>query len=870
MLDFLKQLSSHRTNCCSGSYLQTIRFQEVLDPGRVDRNERPRKFILSNNSEVPLSLKRSQSQSCDPHRAHIILELGDFEETVGRVNQEDLDTSRGSRSANFSYKISAKVPVDTVGVHRYPIDWNRRQELQGSTRSLGWIIVRVALSEGIKMVSIESPLTLRNTSDIDLLCEVRDHGGLSILWRCVVPKKHDGEIFVSVPADIVPSLNGQSRTFGAVALAKECEVNHEADAPPIGIDVATHISLPPLSSPSSVDKGIIDERNVSLRVLRPRQVRSPAFNRERLKIPLNICSLRVGSSDELISSIPEQRMLVFRSALTIQNHLALPIQVQVRIKQSTPISEINEKSLELHSWIDLGLLNCADTSSWAGATPTDTAEIRVRVMGNAGEPSRQFPSWSSPVTIPSEIIDDDLNRSHTKLGKLKIVDCSNAPLLISIAIWRGRIPQEKVSLQDNMRNFSRKLPIASRIISLFCPFWIVDGSGLDLQYQSKNFVAGQAEPSSGFDQRSCDIDTVSSLGLGELLDARDFVYLPSRISFQVLMLGEEGASQLFVRRRLTREHTTRDSISSWSDPIPLAMDNNAHFDISVPPPPKIHASGAKVLGASDTEEPFALRARSIRAPEALGGSHGTRLIHIVCRFAIVNDLGQEIEILDSSSRFSPIIIPADGRPRPFHFDDSMPLRFRPKEYGWIWSGRFHVKRNIREMTLRLRHGLKGHTAIFSIEFHFQTQSGTCVIVFRPAARAPYRIENHSKLQCDSGDAALFMFLTVNFYIDSSQPCSRFNIDKYLVWEKTYFGESTNSHCKTMSFCLITMQSLLGTILSMGGELSNSTWQILGNFEPIRIAVPSALSKLTLLFPDPSWSFYVPISSAELSRMVLLA
>lgn len=270
----------------------------------------------------------------------------------------------------------------------------------------------------------------------------------------------------------------------------------------------------------------------------------------------------------------------------------------------------------------------------------------------------------------------------------------------------------------------------------------------------------------GFEQKSRDIDSFSSLGLGELLDDRDFVYLPSRNSFQVLMLGEESATQLFVRRRLTRERITRDSISSWSDPIPLTMDNNACFDISIPPPLKIYTSAAKILGASDAEEPFALRARSMQAPEALGGSHGTRLIHIVCRFAIVNDLGQAIEILDSSSQFSPIIIPADGRPRPFHFDDSRPLRFRPKEYGWVWSGRFHVKRNLRELTLRLRHGLKGHTAIFTIEFHFRSQTGTCVIVFRPATRAPYRIENHSKLQCAFG-YALFLVTYVNFFICTS-------------------------------------------------------------------------------------------------------
>jgi len=717
----------------------------VLDSDRLDRKERARKFILSNGSEVPLSLKRSQSQSCDPHRAHIVLELGDFEETVGRVDQDDLDTSRGSRSTNFSYKVTAKVPVDTVGVHRYPLDWNRRQEYQATapeskSRSLGWIIVRVALSEGVKLVSIESPLSLKNTSDINLLCEVRDHGGLSVLWRCIVAKDK-GEHrngFISVPADIVPSLQGRSRTFGAVALGKECEVEHEVDAPYTGLDVATHIVLPPPSSPSSVGKGMIDEKNINLRVLGPQSRRS---------VPLNICSLRIGSSDELISAIPEQRMLVFRSALTIQNHLALPVQVQVRIKGDSSQPDGQPENTDVLSWTDLGVLQCAAICRWAGARPTDTAEVRVRVTGHGGEPSRQFPSWSSPVTIPCEHFDEP-TRVQSKHGKLKVFDSSNVPLQISIALWKGRLPPEKVSSQENIRDYSAKLPISSRIVCLFCPFWIVDGSGLDLQYQSKSFIAGQAEADLGSasDHDTSQCDTASSLGLGELLDDRDFIYLPSRISFQVLMIGEEGSTHLFARRRLTREETSRDSVSSWSDPIVLTGDDRAYCDISVPPPPKILLPGAKILGTSDVEEPFALRARLVRAPEALGAIHGTKLIHIVCRYAVVNELGQEIEILDSSSRFSPIAVPADGRPRPFHFDDSGPLRFRPKEYGWIWSGRFNVKRNRRELTLSLRHGLKGHTAIFNVEFHSKTPAGTCVIVFRPATHAPYRIENHSKFR----------------------------------------------------------------------------------------------------------------------------
>ena len=709
---------------------------------------------------MPLSLKRSQSQSCDPHRAYITLELGDFEETVGRVDQDDLDTSRGSRSTNFTYKVTAKVPVDTVGVHRYPLEWNRRQEFQAPSagsrsQSLGWIIVRVALSEGIKLVSIESPLVLKNMSDVDILCEVREHGGLSLLWRCIVPKDRGEQkaAFVSVPADIVQSLRGRNRSFGAVALSKDCNVEHEVDAPPTDIDVATRMSLPPPYSPSSIGKGVICEKNIDVRVLRSQR----RFLQSE-SIPLNICGLRIGSfsldqgsksrhpSQKMVAVVPEQRMLIFRSSLTIENHLALPVQVQVRIKENLTGAGELSKTFDSVGWTDLGVLSCAENSRWAGARTTDTVEIRIRVYGHAGEPSRQFPSWSPPVTIPSEQIDGDATRATSRLAKLKVFDSSSVPLLISIALWRGVLPPEKVSSQDNIRNFSEKIPVASRVVSLFCPFWIVDGSGLDLQYKSRAFVAGQAEVDlrSRNDSTAQEGGTVFSLGLGELLDDKEFIHLPSRISFKVLMIGEEGSTQLFARRRLTREEPSRDAVSSWSDPIPLTMRNQAYCDISVPPPPKILSAGRTILGASDVEDPFSLRARLVHAPEALGGLHGTKLIHIVCRYAVVNELGREIEIRDNSSRLTPIVVPADGRPRPFHFDDSGPLRFRPIEFGWVWSGSFSVRRNRLELTMRLRHRLKRHTSIVNVEFHSKTAAGTCVIVFRTATHAPYRIENHSK------------------------------------------------------------------------------------------------------------------------------
>ena len=90
------------------SILQTLRFREVLDNDRSKRGEHAAEIILASCSEAPLTLKRSLSQTCDPHRAYIYLELGDFEDTVGRINHGDFDVPKGKRSTNFLFKATLR------------------------------------------------------------------------------------------------------------------------------------------------------------------------------------------------------------------------------------------------------------------------------------------------------------------------------------------------------------------------------------------------------------------------------------------------------------------------------------------------------------------------------------------------------------------------------------------------------------------------------------------------------------------------------------------------------------------------------------------------------------------------------------------
>ena len=320
-----------------------IRFQEVLDSNRTKRGESAGKVILSNGSKVPLTLKRSISQSCDPHKAFIYLELGSFEDTVGRVNPDDFSIPRGSRSSTFFYKAAAKIPVDTVGVYRYPLDKNidPRADLDiqhADSRSLGWIIVRVALSGGTKVISVESPFVLKSSADADLLCEVRDYNYQSIIWRCLVPKQgtHGEAGFVSVPADIVPFIHDESYSFTITALARCTPQLHEVDLQSEQRDEAIQIAATPPFSPQSFRRGLINEREVVLSTITPRHY-LPS-NESSEKVHLSVCSLRIGnlsSGDTTVTKIPEQRMLFFRSPLVVRNFLARPIAIQVRVKIST-------------------------------------------------------------------------------------------------------------------------------------------------------------------------------------------------------------------------------------------------------------------------------------------------------------------------------------------------------------------------------------------------------------------------------------------------------------------------------------------------------------------------------------------------------
>ncbi|KAG7355613.1 vacuolar sorting-associated protein 13, N-terminal domain containing protein [Nitzschia inconspicua] len=752
----------------------TIRFREVLDADRAKRGENAARIILGNGSEAPLTLKRSSSQTCDPHRAFIYLEIGNFEDTVGRVNHDDFDVPKGRRSSTFFFKAAAKIPVDAVGVHRYPLDRNvdlrsEKVSVGADSRALGWIIVRVALKGSVKVVSVESPLVLKSAADADLLCEIRDHSGLSLLWRCLVPKdkgmgNEDG--IVSVPADIVPFIHDRSYRLSVVALSRASSYNHEAEITSTR-EFMSEISTPPPFSSESFGKGLIGEEEITMFMIPSNYLRDDCEDKNAVaghdeKIHLTVCAIRIGSVnlspvDEL-TEVPEQRMIFFRSPLLIRNFLALPIAIQVRVKSyssvSGPSANIREpallrRSIMLSDWEDLGILDCGGSVNWTGSLSSDVVQIRARFVGVDGDNSRRFPGWSSAVEIPPRHPESRELRgdSSTTVAKMKVYDAENISLSISVALEHGTsIGSGKHSDDESIRNFCRSFSSATRVASLFVPFWIIDGTHQDLEFYAGTSVAGQLDGNQSTVGATATYQSFgNTLGLAELMDNDNFLDISSKSEFDVLMVGEGSSNRLTVRKRPARKGraTVKSSISPWSDPIPLLSGQKTQHDLTVLSPNELIDHSGTISDDPRSFGRLVLRSRIVQAAEKFGGRLGTKLIHIVNRYSVANETGRDIEIDSNGGPHNQHLVSATSRPQAFHFDDSRPIRFRFKEYGWTWSGYFNVRSNRREVTMRIRQKMKGQTIIVTVELRATKQSATSLLVFRQSNHPPFRLENHT-------------------------------------------------------------------------------------------------------------------------------
>mmetsp|Transcript_40995 Transcript_40995/g.123700 ORF Transcript_40995/g.123700 Transcript_40995/m.123700 type:complete len:3362 (-) Transcript_40995:38-10123(-) len=745
-------LAPHRIRNETGMQL---RFQELLDPERTKRGERCAVVIMDSGREIPLSLKRDISQSCDPHRSYIHMEMGHFRGVVGKDKRNHLLRPK--------WRVIGRVPVDNVGVYQFnctaqDVEQGNDLYLDGEDAT---VIVRISLNaHGTKVVSVESPLLLRNTTSDHLRCEITHiQTGLN-LWTGRLPPKSDNKHgapinehqCTPIPVNLVPMANSATISF-FVGFAASRRNEHDS----LG---RAQVALPPPFSKKSASRGVIGESEVT--------IKTSGKEHEHL----NACFLRIGNFITSAGAvfIPEQRLVLFRPPVTVKNHLPFPISVDIRKKSgrasfrrstSTNSEQVQEPDELLSGfqsdWVKMGIVQCGESISWLGAKSSERVDLRVKVGVGASMGTRGgFPHWSTPVVLDPEADFSSRNLpSELAVSKMTIIDTGGTSMDLSVALnaHAGILAGSSSSVHDSTLALSHIVAASPRIAAVFVPYWIVDSTGMNFEYSTETPLAGQvANIAEHKEEHSLLFKEVQEVrvaaemeqvrrtpqGLVELLKDDDFSYLQARSTFDVFMIGDNRSYKLNVRP--VRQHgESSDDFAPyrWSEPIALRKAGNQQ--ITIRPPRRI----PWLLSSENTRQALALQARILPAPDSFGGHLGTKLVHVVNRYSLINALDRDIEVMPTGGSAAPLLISHKGSPVPFHFDDSAAsLRCRPKEFGWGWSGPFMLlKRDRREVVLRLRNKLTGNIIICSVEL-YESQTGTTV-VFSAAIAPPFRLENHS-------------------------------------------------------------------------------------------------------------------------------
>jgi hypothetical protein len=717
--------------------VKTIRFQEVLDLARQRIGERTTKTILQSGSEIPLSLKRTLSQSCDPHRATIQIELGKYDETYSQIT--DIRTEDTAEAHQNIYCYRTTIAVDTVGVSKIPLLPNSNVVFTENAAiycSKLYIIARVSLKGDNKVVSLESPLLIKNSSEVSLGFKIT---GSSLLWssglEAAIQSKGGLKTtsVVPVPADILPLVD-----FRAASLTV-CRVSENG--------VPCLVTIPPAYSEKSLSKGKISEDEVCLKD--PSQGTGSVFN-------LNVCGLRIGSVDlnsDFVSDVkpgtpklgsdPQQRMILFRPAVVIHNHLPVSFVIWIRPKHvDQPVPKGNNLLAAFSNrdkipfdkqvadndndmWVNMGIVQSGGSISWSGAPSEERIELKVRIVESDGEEYRQFPGDSTVATIvpSSELLP---SVSFTSITKLRISDASHSFLSLTTTVEASNNLDIDATLARDLESFVSKLTSSPREVSISVPFWLVDSSGLQLEYSlctsliSSYFIAGQRGPLDSA-KGTTPVAALKSLGLAGLLESDDPTCSVPASPLVVLMIGDKAKPTLKIRRR--PQHSTDEEsgdASQWSRPIELG---NTYSDINL--------------------KTLTLRSQTISAPSRFGGKYGTKIIHIFSKIEIISQLGRDIELVVWRGKESPTLVRGDGQSTPFHCRKEGRIKFRPSEFGWKWSGSLELREERKDVTLRLVHKLRGQVLLVTVDFFIGMKSVGDRVIIRVASHPPFRIENHT-------------------------------------------------------------------------------------------------------------------------------
>lgn len=771
----------HRIRNESG---QVIYYLEILDAVRSKRGEHSEEQSLGDGCEMALYLKRGTAQTCDPHKAFLQVRVGPYH-CWEEGDEED------SEEASI-FRPLERVPVDAVGLYEFPLVPMHDKDVMDSLQTL---LVRVELIKGIKIVTIESPLLIQNITKNKLYCAVETDDG-KLMWDAtLVPLNKDnprdkdpknGRSCVAVPCGLVR----YSSFIKVVAFGtSSCTSALPNDTKP-QFNISAVIPFRRFYQRHDKVEGIIRTMSYSL------DVQFPSRN-ESTNVDLEACLMRIGT--------PEQMMILFRPILIFKNFLPLPLQIQVRLNKShlqrinKNISSSSLRSLESMAiddeWKDIGIIGSGEMKRWSETASRDAFDLRVKpVHDSNGSRINAFPYWSDPISIVNGnfVLSDDetsvpmyegqgnplerMNQDKSDIvhrTSCLISDAIGTSLELSLAVDM-HFDNSKCGSQHihSTRQLSHMLDPASRVIAVFVPYWIIsqtyDDFDTHLEFIAEHdsmlgfgwdhAVAGQQRPHTLPSKVSSSSSFVSSFA-NTRYDNRLEHPTCRTLGFDdvdIIMHGYSKSRRLKVCN-VSKEHKQANLMSRqrWSNAFSTEVVGSVsrYHDVTIRKETSLFVSP---FSGNDVE--LSLSARVVNAPTGLGGDFGTTLVHISNRYQLVNCLDRELEVAPftsfSSTFFSKfrsqrknqsLIIPADSQAA-LHFNDSDPIRIRPIEYGWSWSGLFHIRsKKQNELTMRLRNRLTDSTIIVTIHFHSNAPAPGQTIIFRLTKYPPYRIENHSTI-----------------------------------------------------------------------------------------------------------------------------
>jgi len=576
------------------------------------------------------------------------------------------------------------------------------------------VFVRVELLGDSKIIILESPLRLRNMTSKKVDVSIRDINRGSKLWRgCIV----DYGEYLFVPVHLATNTSAKTLCLGGRVVM---------NLPGIGEGE--------MGKKQKKKKGKKKKLNSLISVSEV-----TIDNETSYACVVDGVDSSVGGSGE------SGKEICFRPPMKLKNYLAVGICCEVRVVgaggglsgaitgggasvredaeggKGKGVGEgrreaLNPLDRNESEWVSLGNIDCGGSQSFSECVDSDVVEIRFRFLNerdvdldpdldvDVSSENKLFPNWSSVVKVPGKV-ESELGWS----SEVIVEDCDGVPLRLMM-----RVEEEGEELLD-----------ANRCISVWANFWVINGTGDKLEFTtsrqtstattvnhgggggdrengrkvirssdtfvpdaSYGLIAGQNYNRNRGNKKGNTKEVTMPKGVGleallsslDLRDDRD--HKPhqntgekkgkgSRKNFVVLM-SDFDSSNLRIR----------NIDGAWSKAIPLrGRDLNAYkVDVK-----GVVAEGEGEHSKSKGKDLLSLNVVVLSAPGSLGGKLGTKVVSVVNRYTLHNFIGRDLEIFSEGSN-RVVSLNADGKAVSFHFDDRKRVRFRPKEYGWGWSG----------------------------------------------------------------------------------------------------------------------------------------------------------------------------------------